>query len=91
MIFHHWWMGEALQADRCPPGVNISWYIHLESRGKISMFVCRSCAMRHSAWPWFRAMSHSAGPWSCAMPHSVGSKWHSAGSIDQTLKPCCIT
>jgi hypothetical protein len=25
------------------------------------------------------------------MPHSAGSKCHCAGSIDQTLKPCCMT
>jgi hypothetical protein len=35
----HWWLGVVLQADWCPPPprVNISWYIHIDSRRKISM------------------------------------------------------
>jgi hypothetical protein len=71
--------------------------ILLRIRRDINEYVCTH-AMPHSAGLFVQNLY--VDPALCgierwtmirAMPHGAGSKWYSAGSIDQTLKPCCIT
>jgi hypothetical protein len=72
--------------------------IHAPKYYRISLRICRdinkyvwSCAMLHSAGPWSRAMLHIAGLSCTEFVCTCRARPHSAGSVGQTLDPCCMT